>query len=746
MGRRGVSDGVAPTSAEQDAEGVETSAEVTRTIGAPRSARWEWARHWDLWLALAVGAFLRFWHLDLTSFLVDQNISMRLARTAVLGHLLPVTSVEYSVGGYAPPFGLDLVLPFAFFSHDPMPVVISIAVWNVLGLALCYFFALKYFGRWVAGVGTLLLATCAVAVNYSRFIWQPNYETTFLVLWAIALYAWCISGRRAGFAVSGILLILLVEITPVAILLVPITVVAWLLAEHRPRGRDYAILGGAVLIILSPTLLWEAITHGLDFQLLLLHPSGGTSTIDLAVVRVFFATIGDQGLAGLGIALLVAAGYAILSRRVFAPMVRIWREQETSPGAKRLTARVARWWVTLRADRRWCAELLLWLWVTLPPLSMIRHSSRPTVPYLLLIYPAIFLVAALPLRWLRETDVLARLTGRTTTGRIGPRAVALGGVVVASLVVVAQTAQSAQATAALLGPSFNALQFYGYPLAEVQTAEQSITAVKQNQGAGAIYFSLPAQDRYRLGMDYVLVGEHTDRIGFEDDCLVLPPAAASPSLVVSTTAGSPAGQLLPLLSNAQPVADIPVAGGAPFHVYRMSGPVPPLPGESPLSPAVYRATSRDTLQLDAAEIGASGTLRLRWTVLAAAPLGTAPAVYHIQARSADQQLTAGLGAVDCQPTYWQAGQTVFTWLSLTPAGRSGASHPPTAIAITLSASAPALYTPQVGPLHLMSGRYINDTPIVIRPTGTAAGAGASATSGIAPDGSYFLTTLPLVGA
>ena len=69
---------------------------------------WRGFRNWELWLALVIGAFLRFWHLDLTSFLVDQNISMRLARTAIVRHLLPVTSVEYSVGGYAPPFGLYL--------------------------------------------------------------------------------------------------------------------------------------------------------------------------------------------------------------------------------------------------------------------------------------------------------------------------------------------------------------------------------------------------------------------------------------------------------------------------------------------------------------------------------------------------------------------------------------------------------------------------------------------------------------
>jgi hypothetical protein len=690
----------------------------------------EWARHWELWLAVALGAFLRCWHLDLTTFLIDQNISMRLARVAAVGHLIPVTSVEYSVGGYAPPFGLYLVLPFAALSRDPLPVVVSIALWNVLGVALCCVFALKYFGRLVAGFGTLLFATCGVAVNYSRFIWQPNYETTFLVLWALALFAWCIGSKTRWFVVSVILLVLLVEITPVAVLLGIITVVAWLLVPRRPGRQAYIVLAVALLVLLAPTLLWEVVTGGLDFRLLA-HASSQHATIGLTFLHVLYSALGAPGAGDLGpaslyarfggwysainvlAALFFAAGYLIVSWRVLVPLARAWNTQMSSGPSAALGHRLVATWETVRADREWCVHTLLWLWVTLPPLSMLRHSTTPAVHYVLLAYPAVFLVAAYPIRFLTEIDLVAWFTKRATPGNRCARLPLVLGVALVCLLIAAQTVQSALYPAALVRPGFDAYHFYGFPLAEVQSAEASVSALQHQQHASAVYFSLPALDRYRLGMDYLLVGEHTDRIGYADNCLVLPPAAAPPALVVSTSPDSPTDALLPTLATARHVADISMVGGAPFHVYEVSGAVPALPGETAVTPAEYHPSANDALRLDAAIVMAPGVLRLRWTVLAAASVDSAPEQYHIQAATQDGGSLTGPGGVDCQPTRWQAGETVFTWLSLPPRVATGVMRQ--TVAITVSASAPVLYTPTFGSLHLLSGRYVSNTPAALQP-------------------------------
>ena len=90
----------------------------------------------------------------------------------------------------------------------------------------------------------------------------------------------------------------------------------------------------------------------------------------------------------------------------------------------------------------------------------------------------------------------------------------------------------------------------------------------------------------------------------------------------------------------------------------------------------------------------------------------------------------------CQPTRWQAGETVYTWISLGSTGWHSST-----VSLTFSASAPALYTLQFGPLHLLSGRYINTAPTLVLPTGATTG--ASGSSGVALDGNYSLALASL---
>jgi len=134
-----------------------------------------WVRHWEFWFALSLSAFLCFWHINLTQFLEDQRNFIAIARQAVLHGGIPIASIPYSIGTYSPPLSEYLLIPFSLFGKDPMPAVISLALWNILGVALAYIFALRFFGRRVAATAALLFATCGTAVNYSRLIWPTSY-------------------------------------------------------------------------------------------------------------------------------------------------------------------------------------------------------------------------------------------------------------------------------------------------------------------------------------------------------------------------------------------------------------------------------------------------------------------------------------------------------------------------------------------------------------------------------------------
>ncbi|GAC1448603.1 MAG: hypothetical protein PVSMB4_05960 [Ktedonobacterales bacterium] len=248
-----------------------TSARLSGTSAptwAARLGHWGWARHPGLWLALGIGACLRLWHIDVTQFFYDQAGLMTLARGAVLRHALPVTGIGSSIHTYNPPLSIYLLIPFVALGKDPLLAAVSVALWNVGGIALCYFFGLRFFGRGTATVSALLLATSGKAVIYSRFIWQQNYLPPLLVLWAFTLYAGCVHGRRGWLVPNLTLLALIVALHPTGLVLVPLVLVAILLGPQRPRLREYALSAGIGVVLFVPTMIWEIVSHGADLDAL----------------------------------------------------------------------------------------------------------------------------------------------------------------------------------------------------------------------------------------------------------------------------------------------------------------------------------------------------------------------------------------------------------------------------------------------------------------------------------------------
>ncbi len=379
-----------------------------------------WVQHWEFWFALSLSAFLCFWHIDLTQFLEDQRNFIAIARQAVLHGGIPIASIPYSIGTYSPPLSEYLLIPFALFGKDPMPAVISIVLWNILGVALAYIFALRYFGRRVAATAALLFATCGTAVNYSRLIWPTSYWPTLFALWAITLYAGCILGRRFWLLPNVILLALTALLHPAAVVLLPVTLVALLLAPQRPRRWEYAAIGFVLLLLIVPTIIWELVSRGYDLRLYA-HFFRQHGTFGLQVFVALFHLLGAPSSGDFGPAslyarfsawykpinilavLLFAVGYLVLSAAVALPLLTVWRELPSRGGRwTRVRDGMRPAWERLRADAGLRAYLLLWLWVTLPPLSMLHFSTPPTAHYLLSLFPAAFIVAGIGVRWLIE--------------------------------------------------------------------------------------------------------------------------------------------------------------------------------------------------------------------------------------------------------------------------------------------------------------------------------------------------------
>lgn len=680
--------------------------------------RWCWLRHWEFWLALALGAFLRLWQLGTSQFLDDQAGMYTLARQGILHHAIPLTSIPASIGTLNPPLSVYLLLPFAAFTASPIPAIVTLALWNVLGVVLCYIFGLRYFGRHVAAVGTLLFATNAAVLNYSRFLWPPNYLPTLLVLWALTLYMGAVRGERRWLAGNLLLLGLAVLLHPTAVLLAPVTLAGVLLAPRFPHPRAYVVAAIGLLLLLVPTLIFEAASRGFDLRPLAHYALHG-GHFDGQIFRVFLGALSGAGTGDLGpqapyaasgawfqaiawaTALLIVAGWLVLTVRIVAPAVALWRGQEVAPS--RMLDRLKTWaiavWRGLRADRVWRAHFLVWLWVTLPLVALLHHSSDLFVHYLLVIYPALFLVGGFGVDWLITRS--AARAGMSMPLRRAAPALALS---VVALVVAGQGLRYYLYPASIASGNFQAYVSYGYPPDELLALDDQLTTLQRQQGATATYIVTPDATRYRLPEQYLLAADRADRVAFPASCLVVPAPDEGAALVVSLAPGSPAAALLAALPNAHAVAHIPLAGGDPLTMYRVAGAPPALADETAVAGVAYLNGSGNGLRLDAVSLATPGMLWLRGTILGAPPAGLGSPFYRIQLQMSGGATSTTSTRVDCAPTRLHAGETLFTWMSVPMQSSLTGAELANGSALQVSAGTQALNEFSLGPVHFLSDR------------------------------------------
>jgi 4-amino-4-deoxy-L-arabinose transferase-like glycosyltransferase len=718
------------TSAKDTRQLEQTSDEATQTRSW--SARFTWARHPEFWIVVLVAAFLRLWFLDHAQWLDDQAQLLTLARDAWLHGALPITGIRSSIGTLNPPLSVYILMPFFLFTKSPLPALIALALWNIGGVALCYVFALRYFSRRAAFCSALVFACCGAAINYSRFIWQQNYLPPLLLLWAFTLFAGAVRGRRNWLALNMLLLVMIVSLHPTGLTLLAVTVVALLIAPHWPTRRD-ALLGvGLVILLLLPTILWELMSNLSDTQLFrqftqqppvfnfdvfhaLYHllgapayPGPGTNTPYPAILdSALYAHIGGLNVAIQTVAMaLYIVCYLVLTLLTLSPLRRV-RITSAARGWRRLWE----WLVALRsalhADARWRSVLLLWVWLTIPPLTMLRHGKMVQTHYLFILYPAFFLSVGV------AVDAIIREAPRVLPGlriQIGQaqRIITWGALAAVLLVALGQGVQAALFDTAVGSNQVSTVNF-GYPLNQLLAADGALATIQRAQGAHGIVVSMPS--RYTASaLDSTLIREEADRSGVTGDCLALPGSGSDPTLVVSTRAASPQARLLASLPNATHVQDYAMPGDEPLVIYRLNGPTPLLSDERALQPATWQDPHGDTLQLVAGARQNAGVIRLRWVVEQATSAPTDTSVtpdfeVHMQTVAPE---SAPVARASCQPTRLQAGETLFTWVS-TAWSANGTSL--TAVAPSLPASpltlsvlhgTQALWQRQIGPLRVLS--------------------------------------------
>jgi hypothetical protein len=724
-----------PTASEQ-------STTRPRTLRS-RIADIPWLRYPEFWLVVALAAFLRLWSIDLTEVLSSQAQQLLLARGAWLHGALPVTGVATPLSNLSAPLTIYAAAPFMVFGKDPLLATIALALWNVLGVILCYVFANRYFGRVVAASGALLFATSGMAVYYSRSVWAPNYLPSVLILCMLMLFLGCISGRRGWFAPHVALLVMAIQILPAAALLIPVSALGFLLAPRTawPSRREWALTIGLAALLLAPTLLWESLNSFQDVRIIAHNLLKGAFNLDvfhllammlgapnpgaLGANSLYAQTGSWAGIVTAAAVVCFVAGFAVLTVRLGRVGLYVWRDGIASAPDRqsRVRSGLVAIWRGLRAEPVWRAHLLLWLWIVVPLVLLLWHTSTLDSYDLLVLYPAIFIVGGFAFQ--AAFRAAEKWVPRAAFARQVAPAVILTALTV---LVLAQAFQSALYPAAIASGSYNAFASAapdpgrGYPLAELEQLDTALGALQAEQHARGIFVSLPTSELYRDPIEYMTVAEHSDRVGSAANCLVLPTPDEGPALMVATQPSGPANSLLSSLPMLKPVANLAMAGSVPIAVYQINGKLPPLIGEQALTPITFADAAGNGLRLDAMAIQPDGQIRLRWTVLGSATTSQGVPWYHIapSVRSANGSVSA-LAATGCQPTRWRAGETVFTWIS----GKGAAKAQTLLLQVSGGARTDGYTLRSAGPLRVLAGQTDSAPLKTLRPSSGTVGADGS---------------------
>jgi 4-amino-4-deoxy-L-arabinose transferase-like glycosyltransferase len=377
----------------------------------------------SLVLVILLGAgLLRMGAPGMTEFKADEARLLSLALDMAQGQGPALRGISSSVGLPNFPASVWLyALPVALWPH-PYAATLFTGLLATLAVAACYWFVRRYWGITAALMATLLYAASPWAVIFARKIWAQDLLPLFVMGWVIGAALAFVEERPRYLWLHFICLALAVQIHLAAAALVPATLLLLLFFRQRVRPHDVVIGGGLAALTAVPFLLylWQtrdqlalpgAVSGGSGSGLSLQSVSDSlTISLGLGIhsltggkaYEAYLATMPDLTAVHIVLALLILGGSVLLAWRV-------WKQRE-QPAAQ--------------------AGLIVLVWMLMPALFFLWHSTPVFLHYFIAVLPAPFIAAGIG---------LAALPGAVERARPGSRRIApLASWALAGLIVLAQ--------------------------------------------------------------------------------------------------------------------------------------------------------------------------------------------------------------------------------------------------------------------------------------------------------------------
>lgn len=544
---------------------------------------------WELYPVVFLAVFLRFYHINATTFVDDDAVVFRLARDVFAHGLLPITSNRASLGNLNPPMVVYLFMVPAAISANPLWAEVMVGLLNTAAVVLTYFFTRRYYGRFAGITASILFATAARAVIYSRNIWPQNLLPFFTMLFLFMLFRGVVE-RRKGWVVPAVLLVcILYQLHGSGLFLLVPFAVAVVFAYKTIRWYDIVLSAGVVLLLFSPYLYWEYLSHWSDISILL-SASKHKAQIDTTAIDYYKHSLSpyvnaldindhEQGWPTYPTSIFVNGVLQYLKLPMFLELEFMWLllhcsivfallltlvpQHKTRPAQENRTASqpgmcLLAWWKDLYASPFRQGVLLLLCWqMTL--LTLTRHTIDLFPHYVIIFLPGQFILIGLFLS-----------KGVTFFQRYQPdfaKAMRYGSYLLVILVTGVQLLGSGGALLDNLHGRFNPQWYPGFnDLGSIQNALTRADQLAQERHIHRIYVPtiLTTTNATRLLAEQMKTPVTT----FDAQrCTVLPDPAVGPVVFLNDARDGLIDSLLKRYTSATLIAQLPHLANPPFNLY-----------------------------------------------------------------------------------------------------------------------------------------------------------------------------------
>ena len=501
------------------------------------------------WLVLAlivvVAAATRLTYLDFVEFKDDEAKVMALAVEFLKGNILPLVGIVSSVGVNNPPAYIYLMaIPLAI-SRDPAVATGFVGLLGVGAVLLCYRLCLELFGKRVAQVAALLYAAAPWGVLLSRKAQAQDVIPFFTLLLVAGLFRFARGDGNRHLVAAVVWLNVLIQLHLGGIALAPLVAIVALVNWRRLRTAGILVAGGLTALLWLPYLVFQLTHDWVDLRIALGAGNGAPET-SLAHVRWIVemaATNAYWGYSGPSFSAL----YRIEEVLFYAGLILLTV----------LAYRSVRW---NRADQRY---LILALWLVIPPLFWVRHSTALYPHYFQTVVPIQFILIGLVLS--KVEDLTRRIAPRAIPSLVG-QIVRVGGGLLVLALVATQSFQffgwQSQIVEGSTPPG------YGAPLRDRKAFVERAIEINDSSHR-PVYLAANGSD-YRSALEYLVAGRLNLKTFDDRDTLLAPPADGGETLYLVSNPTWFAGRFLRQYLPERLVATVPhAADDQQFEIYRL---------------------------------------------------------------------------------------------------------------------------------------------------------------------------------